>query len=72
MGLCRTSNFSMFTFINANDLKFCARSFSSYVYRTMRFEGSNGKVCKNDDVTFSNYITNIITNITISLVLNCP
>ena len=36
MGLCKTSNFSIFTFINASDLKFCTRSYSSCVYRMMR------------------------------------
>ena len=46
MGPCKTSNFSNFTFIYASDLKFCTRSYSSCVYRTMRFKGSNGKVCK--------------------------
>ena len=35
MGLCETSNFSIFAFINASDLKFCTRS---CVYRMMRFE----------------------------------
>ena len=46
MGLCKTSNFSVFTFINAGDLKFCTRSYSSCVYRMMKFKGSNGKVGK--------------------------
>ena len=46
MGLCKTSNFSIFAFINASDLKFCTRSYSSCVYRMMRFKGSNGKVSK--------------------------
>ena len=47
MGLCKTSIFSIFTFIKNNDLKFCTRSYSSCIYRTMRFKGSmNGKVCK--------------------------
>ena len=46
MGPCKTSNVSIFTFINASDLKFCTRSYSSCVYRMMRFKGSNGKVCK--------------------------
>ena len=56
MGLCKTSNFSIFTFIHASDLKFCKRSYSSYVWvlfdcseqpnRMMRFKGSNGKFCK--------------------------
>ena len=50
MGLCKISNFSIFTFIKASGLKFCTRSYSSCVYH-MRFKGSNGKVCKNDDVT---------------------
>ena len=46
MGLCKTSNFSIFTFITASDLKFCPHSYSSCVYHMMRFKGSNGKVCK--------------------------
>ena len=46
MGLCETSNFSIFTFINASDLKFCTRSYSSCVYHMMKFKGSSGKVCK--------------------------
>ena len=36
MGLCETSNFSILTFINASDLKFCMYSYSSCVYRMMR------------------------------------
>ena len=31
MGLCKTSNFSIFTFINTSDLKFCTRSYSSCI-----------------------------------------
>ena len=46
MELCETSNFSIFTFINASDLKFCTCSYSGCVYHMMRFKGSNGKVCK--------------------------
>ena len=46
MGLCKTSNVSIFTFINASDLKFCPRSYSSCVYLMMRFRGSNRKICK--------------------------
>ena len=46
MGLCKTSNFSIFTFINANDLRFCTRSYSSCVYRMMSFQSPNIKVCK--------------------------
>ena len=46
MGLCTTSNFSIFTFIDGSDLKFCTRSYGSCVYRMMRFKGSNGKGCK--------------------------
>ena len=46
MGLCKTSNFSIFTFINASDLKFCPRFYSSCVYRMTRFKGSNGNNCK--------------------------
>ena len=44
MGLCKTSN--VFTVINASDLKFCPRSYSSCVYRMMRFRGSNENICK--------------------------
>ena len=46
MGLCKTSNFSIFTFMNASDLKFCTRSYSSCVYHMMRIKSLNGKVCK--------------------------
>ena len=46
MGLCKTSNVSIFAFTKDNDMKFCTRSYSSCVYRMMRFKGSNGKVCK--------------------------
>ena len=46
MGLRKTSNFSIFTFTKANDLKFCTCSYSSCVYRMMMFKGLNGKVCK--------------------------
>ena len=46
MGLCKTSNFSIFTFIKDNDLKFCTRSYSSCVYHIMRFKCSNGKLYK--------------------------
>ena len=38
MGLCKTSNFSIFTFINASDLKFCTCSYSSCVYRMMKLK----------------------------------
>ena len=38
--------FSIFTFIEANYLKFCTRSYSSCIYCMMRFKDSNGKVCK--------------------------
>ena len=46
MGLCKTSNLSIFTLINASDLKFCPHSYSSCVYLMMRSKGSNGKNCK--------------------------
>ena len=35
MGLYKTSIFSIFTFIWANDLKFCTRSYTSCIYRMM-------------------------------------
>ena len=38
MALCKTSNFSIFTFINASDLKFYTCSYSSCVYHMMRFK----------------------------------
>ena len=41
MGLCKTSNVFIFSVINASDLKFRPRSYSSCVYRMMRFRGSN-------------------------------
>ena len=46
MGLCKTSNCSIFTFIKANDLKLFTRSYSSCVYLMMRFKGPNGNICK--------------------------
>ena len=46
MGLYKTSNFSILTFIKDNDLKFCTRSYSNCIYRVMRFKGSNGKFAK--------------------------
>ena len=52
MGLCQTSNSSIFTFINASDLNFCTHSYSSCVYCMMScivlFEW---KSLQNDDVT---------------------
>ena len=42
MGLCKTSNVSIFTFINASDLRFCPRSYSSCVYLMTRLKSSNG------------------------------
>ena len=46
MGLCKTSNLSIFPFIDAIDLKCWTRSYNSCVYRMMWFKGSSGKVCK--------------------------
>ena len=46
MGLCETSNFSIFTFSSASDLKVCTRSYSNCFCLTMRLYGLNGKVCK--------------------------
>ena len=57
MGLYKTSNCSIFTFIKDNDMKFCIRSYSSCVYRMMRFKGSNGKVCKMMTSHFGNLFT---------------
>ena len=51
MGLCKTSIFSIFTFINASDLKFCPRSYISCVY--LMFEW---KSLQNDDVSLWNSI----------------
>ena len=47
MGPCKTSNSPIFTIINASDLKFCTRSYSSCVYHMMRFKGSNGNSLQN-------------------------
>ena len=46
MGLYITSIFFIFTFIKDNDLTFCTRSYSSCVYRMMRFKGLNEKFAK--------------------------
>ena len=46
MGLCKTSYFSIFTFNNARELKFCTRSYSRCVYHMMRFKSPNENVCK--------------------------
>ena len=47
MGLCKTSNFSIFTFITVIDLKIRTRSYSSCLYRMMQFlKCLNGKVSK--------------------------
>ena len=56
MGLCKTSNVSISTFINASDLTFCTRAYSSCIYHMMRFKGWNGKVCKmmTSHLTYSN------------------
>ena len=48
MGLCETSNFSIFTFINASDLKFCTCSYGSCIYLMTSFEW---KSLQNDDAT---------------------
>ena len=48
MGPCKTLNPVIFTFINASDLKFCVRFYSSM----MRFEW---KSLQNDDVTLKLY-----------------
>ena len=46
MGLCKIPNFSIFTFFTANNLEFCTLSYSSCMYRMVRFKVWNGKVCK--------------------------
>ena len=46
MGLCKTSNFSIFTFINASDLNFCTRSYSSCVYCIVSFKVRMEKFAK--------------------------
>ena len=58
MGLCKTSNCSIFTFINANDLTFCTRSYSSCVFRITRFKW---KSLYNDDVTPELYCNFLFT-----------
>ena len=50
MGLCKASIFSIFTFINASDLKFGTRSNSSCVYCMMTFKVRMESL-QNDDVT---------------------
>ena len=46
MGLYKTSNFSIFAFTKDNNLKFCTRSYSSCVYRMMRFKVRMEKFAK--------------------------
>ena len=46
MGLCKTSNFSIFTFINGSYLTFCPHSYSSCAYLIDEVKSSNGKVYK--------------------------
>ena len=50
MGLCKTSNFCIFTFTYASDLKFCTHSYSSCVYHMMRLKVQMEKL-QNDDFT---------------------
>ena len=50
MGLCKTSNFSIFTFIETSNLEFCPHSYSSFVYRMMRLK-FEWKSLQIDDVT---------------------
>ena len=53
MGLCETSNFSIFTFSSTTDLKFCTHSHSNCFCLMMRFDGLDGKVCKMMTSNFS-------------------
>ena len=46
MGLCKTSNFSVFTFINASNLEFCTFLQQLCILHDEVYKGSNGKVCK--------------------------
>ena len=41
MGLCKTSNFSIFTFINASNLKFCTHSEVALTQKTCVFYAEN-------------------------------
>ena len=59
MGLCETSNFSIFTFINASDLKFGTRSYSSCVYLMMRFKRFEWKSLRNDNITLCHSIQTV-------------
>ena len=46
MGLWKTSNFSIFTFIKANDLKSYTHSYISCIYRMVRFKSQMEKFAK--------------------------
>ena len=46
MGLCKTSDFSIFPFINASDLKFCTPFLQQLCISHDAISGSNGKVSK--------------------------
>ena len=64
MGLCKTSNFSIFTFIKDNDLTFCTCSYSSCVYRMFEW-----KSLQNDDGTL--YPQNVSSFRPLSEYLGC-
>ena len=59
MGLCETSSFSIFTFINANNVKFCPflQQLCISHDEVQRFEWKN---LQNDDITLYNSIARII------------
>ena len=51
MGLCETSNFSIFTFGSAGHLKVCTRYYSNCFCLTTRMETFGWKRLQNDDIT---------------------
>ena len=71
MGLCKTSNVSIFTFTNASDLKFCTRSYSSCINLIMRFKGSNEKNGKMMTTHFRTLLAIGLGNCVPQVKLNC-
>ena len=58
MGLCETSNFSVFTFSSASDLKLCTHSYSNSFRSHDEVLRFGRKSFQNDDVTLLHSIDN--------------
>ena len=67
MGLCKTSNFSVFTFINASNLEFCTflQQLCILHDEVQRFEW---KSLQNDDITLRYSIAQMLSSFTFDLI----